>query len=91
MTQHENPEKQVQPVESKDRREQERYDNMRNVGIGFTIPMVMAASVIIGCVIGYYLDTWLGTAPWLFLLFLALGIAAAGRETMVLLRKMNNK
>ena len=64
---------------------------MRSIGIGFTIPMVMAASVIVACLIGYYLDLWLGTKPWLFLLFLVLGIATAIRETMILLRRMNQK
>lgn len=61
----------------------------RGIGIGFTIPMMLAASVIVGCLIGYYLDQWLGTSPWLFLLFLALGITAGIRETMLLIRKIN--
>lgn len=64
---------------------------MRSIGIGFTIPMVMAASVLVGCLIGYHLDRWLGTEPWLFLVFLVLGIVTAIRETMQLVRKMNGK
>ncbi len=64
---------------------------MRNVGLGVTIPTTLAASVIVGCVIGHYLDRWLGTGPWMLLLFLVLGIAAGVRETMVIVRKMEEK
>lgn len=36
----------------------------------------ISANTIVGAVIGFLLDRWLGTGPWLFLLFLLLGIAA---------------
>jgi len=41
--------------------------------IGFTI----AACVIIGVVIGKFLDDFFGTSPWLLLLFSLLGMAAS--------------
>ncbi len=36
----------------------------------------IAATTIVGAGIGWLLDRWLGTAPWLFLLFLLIGVAA---------------
>lgn len=39
----------------------------------------MAVATIIGWGIGYWLDLQLGTYPWLMLLFLLLGLAAAGK------------
>jgi ATP synthase protein I len=36
----------------------------------------IAANTIVGALIGFLLDRWLDTGPWLFLLFLMLGIAA---------------
>lgn len=36
----------------------------------------IAATTIVGGGIGWMLDRWLQTGPWLFLLFLLLGIAA---------------
>lgn len=36
----------------------------------------IAATTITGAGIGWMLDRWLQTRPWLFLLFLLLGIAA---------------
>jgi ATP synthase protein I len=40
------------------------------------IGMTMVLSTIIGLAGGYFLDKWLGTAPWLLLLGLGFGIAA---------------
>jgi ATP synthase protein I len=42
----------------------------RLVGITFVVPTV------IGLVGGYWLDRWLGTAPWLAMIGLGLGIVA---------------
>jgi ATP synthase protein I len=39
----------------------------------------MALSIVIGCTIGWYLDKWFGTKPWMFLLFMVFGIAAGFR------------
>ena len=36
----------------------------------------IAATTIVGAGIGWMLDRWLSTGPWMFLLFLLLGIAA---------------
>jgi len=40
----------------------------------------MALSVLIGLGIGYYLDKWLGTAPWLMIIWLGFGFAAGFRS-----------
>jgi ATP synthase protein I len=44
----------------------------------------MVAATFIGLAIGYHLDRWLGTSPWLTLLFLGLGIAAGFRNIFVM-------
>ena len=41
----------------------------------------LVSNIIVGLAIGYFLDKWLGTGPWLLLVFLLLGIAA-GFKTM---------
>ena len=40
----------------------------------------MALSVVIGMGIGYYLDRWLGTEPWLMIVWIGLGFAAGVRS-----------
>ncbi|MCS6987873.1 MAG: AtpZ/AtpI family protein [Sphingomonadaceae bacterium] len=49
---------------------------------GTRLAIELAANAIVGVVIGVLLDRWLGTGPWLFLLFLLLGIAAGFRNLM---------
>lgn len=41
-----------------------------------TIGLHMVSATLVGAVIGYFLDDWLGTGPYLFLTLLILGIAA---------------
>jgi ATP synthase protein I len=45
-------------------------------GIGFRVGVEMLSALIVGLVIGWMLDRWLGTKPWLLLLFVVLGVAA---------------
>jgi ATP synthase protein I len=41
-----------------------------------TIGIALVAATAIGLLIGYSLDRWLGTGPWLTMLFTLFGIAA---------------
>lgn len=60
---------------------------IRDLGFVSTVGMAMAFSIALGALIGFYLDEWLGTKPWLFFLFLAFGIAAAFRNLYILYKK----
>ncbi len=46
------------------------------MGIGFRIGVDVAAALAVGLGIGYALDAWLGTKPWLMVLFFFLGAGA---------------
>jgi ATP synthase protein I len=46
------------------------------MGLGFRIATELVAGVAVGTLIGYALDGWLGTKPWLMVVFLFLGAAA---------------
>jgi F0F1-type ATP synthase assembly protein I len=41
-----------------------------------SIGFALVIATVIGLVAGYWLDRWLGTAPWLMLIGLGFGIAA---------------
>lgn len=45
-------------------------------GIAMRIASEMVAALIVGLGIGYLLDLWLGTKPWLMVLFFFLGAGA---------------
>jgi ATP synthase protein I len=52
-----------------------------------TVGLSMALSIAIGAGIGYYVDKWLGTSPWMFFVFLGCGIAAAFRNLYIMYKK----
>lgn len=52
----------------------------RELGKYSALGLEMAMSVIIGLAIGYYLDKWLGTTPWLTVIWIGLGFAAGVRS-----------
>jgi ATP synthase protein I len=50
--------------------------NTGQLGLGFRIAVDLFAGVVVGVGMGLALDRWLGTSPWLLLLFLSFGFAA---------------
>jgi ATP synthase protein I len=46
-------------------------------GIGVRIGVELVAGIGVGALIGYGLDSWLGTRPWLMVVFFFLGAAAS--------------
>ena len=50
--------------------------NQSGKGLAFRIGTELVVAVFVGGMIGYLLDTWLTTKPWLTILFLFLGNAA---------------
>ncbi len=46
------------------------------LSLAFRIGVELVAALMVGVGIGYFLDLWLGTKPWLMLVFFILGSAA---------------
>lgn len=42
-----------------------------------TVGLMFPVSIALGSAVGYFLDRWLGSFPWLSLVFFCLGVAAA--------------
>ena len=59
---------------------QDRKAFFRELAKYSALGLEMALSVVIGMGIGYYLDRWLGTGPWLTVVWMALGFAAGVRS-----------
>jgi ATP synthase protein I len=76
-------------------RKKKRSQLFREVGKYAALGLEMAISVVIGLVIGAFLDKRLKTGPWLTLLFLMLGFAAGLRSliraALKSQREMNNE
>jgi ATP synthase protein I len=56
----------------------------RSLGFLSSVGISMVAATFIGLAMGYYLDKWLGTDPWLTLVFLMLGIVSGFRNIYIL-------
>ena len=46
------------------------------MGSAFRLGTELVAAVVVGTIIGFILDTWFGTKPWLIIIFFFLGAAA---------------
>jgi ATP synthase protein I len=47
-----------------------------SMGVGFRAGIEVVSALVVGLAIGMALDRWLGTWPWLFLLFFVMGACA---------------
>jgi ATP synthase protein I len=54
-----------------------------------TVGLELGLSVLLGLVVGQWLDGYFGTEPWLLLLFLLFGMVAGFRSLFRLLRDVN--
>lgn len=62
---------------------EDRARTLRSIGVLSTVGFSFVLAIVIGAGVGYVLDGWLGTSPWLFLLFFFLGLAAGVRNVFI--------
>lgn len=56
-----------------------------------TLGLEMGLSVALGVGIGYYLDKWLNTEPWLLIIFIMFGAAAGFRRLYVVAKRLQKE
>ncbi|MDT8442203.1 MAG: AtpZ/AtpI family protein [Desulfuromonadales bacterium] len=68
---------------------------IKSLGFLSSLGISMVAASFIGLFIGYQLDRWLGTSPWMTLIWLGFGIASGFRNIFILtwraLREQNEE
>ena len=65
--------------------------NSSKLGIAFKISTEMVAAVVVGTIIGFILDNWFGTKPWLILIFFFVGVVAGILNVIRSAKNMQSK
>ena len=47
-----------------------------SIGVAFKMSTELVAHVVVGTIIGFILDTWFDTKPWLIIIFFFVGVVA---------------
>ena len=68
-----------------------KHSSSSKLGIAFKMSTEMVAAVVVGTIIGFILDNWFGTKPWLILIFFFVGVAAGILNVVKSAKKMQNK
>jgi ATP synthase protein I len=66
---------------------QQRREIMRALSLLSHIGITIAVCILIGVLLGRFLDSVLGTSPWLLLVFSLLGTAAAFKSLLDIAKK----
>ncbi len=64
---------------------------IRQIGSYSTLGLEMGLSVAVGAIMGYYLDKWLHTEPWLLIIFLIFGAIAGFRSLYRALKRFERE
>jgi F0F1-type ATP synthase assembly protein I len=71
--------------------EKPKYEALRSAGLLLAIPTLLIVSPLVGFFIGMATDRWLKTKLVFSVIGLALGFAAAGRETWRIIRRVQEE
>ena len=61
------------------------------MGSAFKLGTELVASVVVGTIIGFILDSWFDTKPWLIIIFFFLGSAAGILNVIKIAKQMQEK
>ena len=62
--------------------------NPSPIGTAFKLSTELVSAVAVGTIIGFILDNWFGTKPWLILIFFFVGVAAGIMNVVKTAKKM---
>ena len=62
-----------------------------NFGEAFKLSTELVAAVVVGTIIGFILDNWFGTKPWLTISFFFMGVAAGILNVIRSAKSMHKK
>ena len=66
----------------------EKENKGSSMGSAFKMSTELVSAVAVGTIIGFILDNWFGTKPWLILIFFFVGVAAGIMNVVKTAKKM---
>ena len=69
-------------------KDQKNTKSSSNMGTAFKMSTELVSAVAVGTIIGFILDNWFGTKPWLILIFFFVGVAAGIMNVVKTAKKM---
>ena len=58
------------------RKPSKNEESSSSMGTAFKMSTELVSAVVVGTIIGFILDNWFGTKPWLILIFFFVGVIA---------------
>ena len=66
-------------------------ESSSGIGVAFKMSTELVSAVAVGTIIGFILDNWFGTKPWLILIFFFVGVIAGILNVVRTAKSMQNK
>ena len=63
-------------------------ESSSGIGVAFKMSTELVSAVAVGTIIGFILDNWFGTKPWLILIFFFVGVIAGIMNVVKSAKKM---
>ena len=73
---------------AKSRKSSKNQESSSNMGTAFKMSTELVSAVVVGTIIGFILDNWFGTKPWLILIFFFVGVIAGITNVVKSAKKM---
>ena len=72
----------------KSRKSTKSGETSSSMGTAFKMSTELVSAVVVGTIIGFILDNWFGTKPWLILIFFFVGVIAGIMNVVKSAKKM---
>ena len=72
----------------KSRKSSNNSESSSSMGTAFKMSTELVSAVAVGTIIGFILDNWFGTKPWLILIFFFIGVVAGIMNVIRSAKKM---
>ena len=69
----------------------EKNGQNSSLGVAFKMSTELVSAVAVGTIIGFILDNWFGTKPWLILIFFFVGVIAGITNVIKSAKNMQKK